>query len=167
MLASRGTACRSCSYPKNMPASTVTGPVRTGVAAHGVTSVSRTTDPIPDVDHGRHRVITRRCCRIGLYGICTPPAAAQTWLRSPFYSCARSGRSRLLRAAWRPCSRGPDRRAAVVAVRCGSAPVGCVVSCPNSAGPAEIFHFAASDVPCLTDHGTTCPDGGRWQSARK
>ena len=36
-----------------------------------------------------------------------PPAAAWSWLSRYFLSRARSGRSRLLRAAWRPCSRGP------------------------------------------------------------
>jgi len=47
-------------------------------------------------------------------------------------------RLRLLRAAWRPCSRGPDRRAAVVAVCGGSAHGGCISSVFDSAGLAEI-----------------------------
>jgi hypothetical protein len=47
------------------------------------------------------------------------PAAAGTWLGSSFYSLARSGRSRLLRAAWRPCSRGPSRRLRAPVLRRG------------------------------------------------
>jgi hypothetical protein len=47
----------------------------------------------------------------------TPPAVARTWLGRLSYSRARSGRSRLLPAAWRPCSRGPARRAATVGAR--------------------------------------------------
>ena len=37
-------------------------------------------------------------------------------------SCARLGRSRLLRAAWQPCSRGPARRARMIAT--GAQPPG-------------------------------------------
>jgi hypothetical protein len=40
-----------------------------------------------------------------------PPAAARRWLAWYTDSRARSDRSLLLRAAWRPCSRGPVRRA--------------------------------------------------------
>jgi hypothetical protein len=50
------------------------------------------------------------CCRILLYGIKAPPVAGSVSL----LACP-PGRSRVLRAAWRPCSRGPARRAVAVA----------------------------------------------------
>jgi len=44
-------------------------------------------------------------------------------------------RLRVLRAAWRPCSRGPDRRAAVVGACTGCEPVGRSGLMPISGGP--------------------------------
>jgi hypothetical protein len=66
--------------------------------------------------------ITARCytacvAEFPSMGIKAPPAAARTWLSSSCYSPARSGRTRSLRAACRPCSRGPARRARGVARR--------------------------------------------------
>ena len=79
----------------------------------------------PTLGHGRLRDCCRspnRChtlsrplqcvyCRITLYGIKRHLRRHGRWLSLSSYSPARSGRSRLLRAAWRPCSRGPARRA--------------------------------------------------------
>ncbi len=45
-----------------------------------------------------------------LWGLRAPACGGRSWLSLSSYSLARPGRSRLLRAAWRPCSRGPARR---------------------------------------------------------
>ena len=54
------------------------------------------------------------------------------------------GQSRRLRAAWRPCSRGPDRRAAVVGARTGREPVGAMVSGRSQAARYRSLCRAAS-----------------------
>jgi hypothetical protein len=60
---------------------------------------------------GTTHTITYLWCRIWLYEIKAPPPATRTCLSSSSDSPARSVRTRSLRAAWRPCSRGPARRA--------------------------------------------------------
>jgi hypothetical protein len=52
----------------------------------------------------------RLCCRIWLNGIKTACGGANVAESVVPLACP-LGRSRLLRAAWRPCSRGPARRA--------------------------------------------------------
>jgi hypothetical protein len=53
-----------------------------------------------------------RRCRICLYWIEAAAAPQRTWLAAVLLACPLV-RLRLLRAAWRPCLRGPSRRAAV------------------------------------------------------
>jgi hypothetical protein len=54
---------------------------------------------------------TVRCCRIAFIGVQVRRLRRRgTWLSLSSYSPTRSGRSRSLCAAWRPCSRGPDSR---------------------------------------------------------
>jgi hypothetical protein len=83
-----------------------------------------------------------------------PAAPSHPWLACVVSSPTRPVRLRLLRAAWWPCSRGPDRRATVSPCATASEQAGRVVSCPISACPAELPIPVASDVTHLTGHGT-------------
>jgi hypothetical protein len=93
--------------------------------------------------------------------------AARTWLSPLPYSLARPGRFRLLRAAWRPCSRGPARRAAVVGVGNSSEPVGSIVSYRSQAGRQRSLFPVASHAPCRPRGHGAYQDETPGQSVRK
>jgi hypothetical protein len=77
----------------------------------------------------------QRCCRIPLYDDQGAACGGADVAEFVVLLACPPGRSRLLRAAWRPCSRGPARRAVVADARNGGEPVahGFV----SSSGPAE------------------------------
>jgi hypothetical protein len=53
-------------------------------------------------------VVAQSSCRIALYGIKTPPAAARTWLGDARVVPVRSGPLRVVRAGGGPCEGGAD-----------------------------------------------------------
>ena len=59
----------------------------------------------------RHSMLRGVCCRVVLYGIKRAAYGGADVAELVVLLTCRSGRSRLLRAAWRPCSRGSARRA--------------------------------------------------------
>jgi hypothetical protein len=84
------------------------------------TAIRSRSGPLPSVSRDytlfAHNLLTQfahtDCCRIWLYEIKVPPTATRTWLSHRLTHPARLVRLRLLRAAWRPCSRGPEQPAA-------------------------------------------------------
>jgi hypothetical protein len=62
----------------------------------------------------RHRTVTWRCCRIWLYGIKHAAFGGANVAKLCQSLTCPQVRLRLLRAAWRPCSRGPALRAVMV-----------------------------------------------------
>ncbi len=61
-----------------------------------------------------HPTLPGAVAELGSMRSSTPPSAARPWLSPSSDPRARLGRSRVLRAAWRPCSRGPAWAGTVV-----------------------------------------------------
>ncbi len=121
-----------------------------------------------------HTLITLRCCRIRLYGIKHAANGGADVADLVRHLACPPGRSRLLRAAWRPCSREPARRALVVAGPHSQGPPQAGASCtdrwrnvcgmPFSSGlaaPGNGYRWHGERVHTLLGQGTLCLCGFR------